>query len=318
MLFSLTLSGCEKQEEVFHIGVLQWTEQIDSFQQTYRGFINCLADKGYREGMNLLVEYRNAEQDGDLALKIAQGFVDEGVDLIVALGTGSSLAALKATEKKRIPIVYSIVARPRATGVIKEYDDSGRNITGVSMKVPVEEQLAVVREVLPPFERLGILYCTEMPQATAGAGEAAAVAPEFGWVPVASPFPKGDLHRLETIVASLARQVDVIYLPPDPVTSSPANRQTVIRIADEYNRPIIAVEGKHVEEGALMAIHCDFYEIGRQAANLAAQVLAGVDVRKIPSQKPIVKRLSLNLQKARKLHIDIKRNVILRADTLFD
>lgn len=139
MLLSLLLSGCNEREETFQVGVLQWTEQIDSFRQTYRGVIDGLADKGYREGINLLVEYRNAEQDGDLALKMAHGFVEEGVDLIVSLGTGSSLAALKATEEERIPIVYSIVARPRATGVIKEYEDSGRNITGVTMKVPVRE-----------------------------------------------------------------------------------------------------------------------------------------------------------------------------------
>jgi len=67
-----------------------------------------------------------------------------------------------------------------------------------------------------------------------------------------------------------------------------------------------------------MAVYCDFYEIGRQAANLAVQVLAGFDVRKIPSQRPLVKKLSINLQKARKLHIDISRSIILKADTLFE
>ncbi|MBN2398390.1 MAG: hypothetical protein JXI32_08410 [Deltaproteobacteria bacterium] len=176
----------------------------------------------------------------------------------------------------------------------------------------------MVREVLPPFERLGILYCAEMPQAAAGGEEAAAVAPEFGWIPVASPFPVEGLPQLHEIVASLARQVDVIYLPPDPVRSRPENRKIILHVADECGTPVVAEEEAFVREGALMAVHCDFYEIGRQAANLAAQVLAGVDVRKIPSQKPLAKRLSLNLRKARKLHIEIKRNAILRADTLFE
>ena len=67
-----------------------------------------------------------------------------------------------------------------------------------------------------------------------------------------------------------------------------------------------------------MAIHCDFYEIGRQAAGPIVQVLTGVDVQTIPSQKPIIKQLSLNLKKAQQLNIKINRNVILKADNIFD
>ncbi|MDO9514616.1 MAG: ABC transporter substrate-binding protein [Syntrophales bacterium] len=318
VLISATFCGCQKKERTFHIGVLQWTEKIDSFNRTYQGVIDGLEAKGYREGMNLIVGYKNAEQDKESALRIAGDFVRRDVDLIVSLGTGSSLAALKATEEKRIPIVYSIVAEPKATGIIKDYDYSGKNITGVTMKIPVKEQFEVVKEVFPQPMRLGILYCTEMPQAIAAGREAAADAPEFGWTPLTVSFPKEDLPQLQDIVESLAEQVDAIYLPPDPVTSSPANRQTVIRVADEHKTPLIVAEGKFVEEGALMAVHCDFYDIGRQASGLIAQVLAGVDVRKIPSQKPVITRLSLNLKKAQQLNIKVKRNVILKADTLFD
>jgi len=317
-LLSILFCGCGEKEQTVRIGILQWTEEIDSFRRTCQGVIDGLEAKGYKQGINLVIGYRNAEQDGDLALRIAEDFVEEGVELIISLGTGSSLAALKATEEKRIPIVYSIVAKPRTTGIIKEYNDSGRNITGVTMKVPVEEQFALLKEVLPPFERLGILYCTQMPQAVAGGEEAAAITPSFGWIPVTAFLSKEELPQLHTIVASLARQVDVIYLPPDPVRSLPENRRIILAVADQYDTPVVAEEEAFVREGALMAVHCDFYEIGRQAANLAAQALAGVDVRKISSQRPIVKRLSLNLRKAQKLRIDIKRNVILKADTLFE
>jgi len=157
-----------------------------------------------------------------------------------------------------------------------------------------------------------------MPQARLAGEEATAVAAEFGWTPLTVSFPKERLPQLRNIVGSLAEQVDVIYLPTDPVISSPVNRKIVILTADEHKTPWIAIEQKFVEEGALMAVHCDFYEIGRQAANLVAQSLAGVDVRMIPSQKPLIKRLSLNLRKAHQLHIKIKRNVILKADNLFD
>lgn len=317
-LLFVVLYGCQEREKRFRVGILQWTEKVDAFHRTYQGVIDGLEAKGYKRGTNLVIAYRNAEQDRELARHIAEDFVRDEVDLIITLGTGSSLAALKATEERRIPIVYSIVAKPRTTEIIKDYDDSGRNITGVTMKIPVREQFTIVKEVLPQTGRLGILYCTEMPQARAAAREAVAAAPEFGWTPLTASFPREKLSQLSDIVGALARQVDALYLPPNPVLSVSENRLTVIRVADEHEIPVIAVEKKQVEEGALMAVHCDFYEIGRQAANLAAQVLAGVDIRTIPSQMPTITRFSLNLKKAQELDIPVKRNVILRADNLFD
>ncbi|MBW2032155.1 MAG: ABC transporter substrate-binding protein [Deltaproteobacteria bacterium] len=205
MLITSGFFGCNARDEIFHVGILQWTEKVQPFRQTYKGVLDGLKDKGYKEGINLKIDYKNVEQDKELALKIAQGFVKSEVDLIVALGTGSSLAALEATEKKQIPIVFSIVGAPKATGIIVDYNDSGRNITGVSMKVPVKEQFEMVREALPRVKKLGIIYCTEMPQAVATGKEAAAVAPEFGWTQLVISFPREYLSQLQKIIQSLAQ-----------------------------------------------------------------------------------------------------------------
>jgi len=317
-LISFAFFGCQKNDKEFHIGVLQWTEKVEAYNQTYKGVFDGLNHKGYKEGLNLKIDYKNVEQDKKLALKAAQEFVKKEVDLIVALGTGSSLAALKATEKKQIPIVFSIVGAPKATGIIHDQDDLRRNITGVSMRLPMKEQFQVAKEILPDAKKVGVIYCTEMPQAVATGKEAAAVASEFGWKQLTIAFPKAELPQLEEKVQSLAQNVDFIYIPTDPILGSPDNFRTVISVSDEHKRPVVVVTKKFVEKGALAAVHCDFYEIGRQAADPIANVLAGVDVRTIPSQKPIIKKLSINLKKAQQLNIEIKRNVILKADNIFD
>ncbi len=318
LVVSFVVTGCGKKKTEFRIGVLQWTEKIEPFNETYKGVVDGLKDKGYRDGLNLFIDYRNAEQDKELALETAREFVRKDVDLIVALGTGSSLAALEATEKNRIPIVFSIVGAPKATGIIKNYIDSGQNITGVSMKVPVKEQFEMLKEVLPELETLGVIYCTEMPQAVATGEEAAAAAPELGWAPLTFSFPKEELSQLGETVQSLAQKVDAIYVPTDSILYAPEYMQTIIRISDEHKIPVVVVSVKSVEAGALMAVHCDFYQIGRQATDPIVQVLMGVDVRMIPSKKPIVREFSLNLKKAQQLDIEIKRNVILKADNIFD
>jgi ABC-type uncharacterized transport system substrate-binding protein len=98
----------------------------------------------------------------------------------------------------------------------------------------------------------------------------------------------------------------------------PEYLQTIIGISDKYNIPVVSVTKKDVEDGVLMAVHCDFYEIGRQAADPMVQILSGVNVRAIPSQKPIINKLSLNLKKAKDLNIQIKRRVILKTDNIID
>ncbi|RZB38292.1 MAG: putative ABC transport system substrate-binding protein [Desulfobacteraceae bacterium Eth-SRB2] len=318
MIFYLFCFGCQTKNKEFRIGVLQWTEKIHAFNQTYKGVLDGLKDKGYKKGVNLDIDYKNVEQDKELALKTALDFVKKRVDLILTLGTGSTLAALKATEKKPIPIVFSIVGAPKATGIIRNYDDSGRNITGVSMKVEVKEQFEMLKEILPEMEKLGIIYCTEMPQAVVTGKEAAAAAPGLGWKPLTVSFPKRDLPELDKIVNLVAKKVDAIYIPTDPILDSPENLETIIHISDEHKIPVVSVSGKSVEDGVLMAVHCDFYEIGRQAADPMVQIISGVNVRTIRSQRPIIKKLSLNLKKARNLNIKIKRQVILKTDNIID
>ena len=318
MILYLVCLGCQTKNKQFHIGVLQWTEKIHEYKKTYNGVLDGLKDKGYKEGINLEIEYKNVDQDKELALKTALDFVNKRVDLILSLGTGSTLAALEATEKKPIPIVFSIVGAPKATGIIRNYDDSGRNITGISMKVEVKEQFEMLKEILPEMEKLGIIYCTEMPQAVVTGKEATAAAPGAGWKPLSVSFPKRDLPQLDNIINMLAKQVDAIYIPTDPILNLPEHLQTIIHISDEHKIPVITVAKKFVEDGVLMAVHCDFYEIGRQAADPIVQILSGVNVQQIPSQQPIIKKLSLNLKKAQDLDIKIKRQVILKTDNIID
>jgi len=317
MIWSLAGCGTEKEEH-YRIGVLQWSEDVSEFVDTYDGVVKGLADNGYRVGLNLELEYVNVEQDKKKAREAAEAFVREGVDLIVALGTGSALAALEATGGKKVAIVYSIVTAPKATGIIKDYEDPGAEITGVTMRVSTEEQFRIVKEAFPDLKKLGIIYCTEMPQAVFTGKEAAEVGKKFGWETVSVSFPKEELDRLGEKVVSLLKEVDVLYLPSDPFLAAPQRLRVIIQTADAVKKPVIGITGRQVKAGALLATHCDFHELGRQAAVLAMRVLRGASAETIPSQRPTLVKLSLNLKKAKELGLKIKRNIVLRADVIMD
>ncbi len=83
---------------------------------------------GYEEGRNVQFDIKIAEGNREKARTIAKAFVKQKVDLICALGTIPSLVALEATNE--IPIVYSIVGKLKATGIIDSWVSSEKNITG--------------------------------------------------------------------------------------------------------------------------------------------------------------------------------------------
>ncbi len=92
------LSSCEKKEPHYTIGVIQWTEDVEPYVQSYKGVLDSLNENGYLEGVNLSVDYVNVEQDNAQALLSVKRFIEKKVNLIVALGTGSALAAHAASQ----------------------------------------------------------------------------------------------------------------------------------------------------------------------------------------------------------------------------
>lgn len=298
------------------IGILQWAESPQTFTWTREGFIEGMKGLGYEEGKNVQFDIKVAEGDRGKAKEIAKGFVEKKVDLICALGTIPSLVALEVT--KEIPIVYSIVGEPKNTGIIESWVSSGKNITGVSMKIPTEKQLEMIQKAIPKVKRLGILFCVSTPQAIVIAEEAKQAAKKFGMTPHPSSLHSDHLDRLPSVTETLANGVDVIYIPTDPILATKKNLIKIIEVSFRLKVPIIVVNDDAVELGALMALHCDFREIGRQVAPMAVKILKGMKPMDIPSQMPLSHRLTVNLKTARQLGINLNPHFLSLAHRVIE
>ncbi len=314
LLFVISVSGCKKRERTFCIGILQWTEKIESFNETRQGFIDGLKESGYIEEKNLTIFYKNAEQDTETAQDALQEFMEKEVDVIVALGTGSTIVSFERIRKNKIPMVYSILGDTKAIERTERYNMVKDLVTGVTMKVSINAKFRHLKELLPDMKNIGILYCSQMPEAVTTGDKAFEEVNKTGLNPVRVVIDIEELNKLKYIVKELLSKVDVLYIPTDPVLSIPENFSIIINSADSMKKPVVSVSYNSVLNGALFAMHSDFYHLGKQTTYPVIKIFEGISPLNIDLQDPAIVRTSLNLKKAELLGIKIPRNVAVRTD----
>jgi len=126
-------------------------ERLAAFKQSLR-------ELGYVEGKNVAIEYRSAEGKYERFPEIAEELVRLKVNVILADdGTPSAIAARNAT--RTIPIVFTVVNDPVASGVVKTFSHPGGNITGLSLQSPetTAKRLQMLKEIIPSIRRVAVL-----------------------------------------------------------------------------------------------------------------------------------------------------------------
>ena len=141
-------------------------------------FVQRLHDLGWTEQRNIAIAYRWAEGHADRYAEIAAEFVRLKVDVIVASGTASVLAAKQATSA--IPIVFAVVNDPLGSGLVASLARPGGNVTGLSLQNPdlAGKRLEILREVVPGFRRLLVMANVDNPGANAGDGRSSSHSPK--------------------------------------------------------------------------------------------------------------------------------------------
>lgn len=273
------LSGCSsktdesksedtKTEKMIEIGEVQVTEYF-GLDLSRDGFRDALASRGYKEGENINIEYKNAQSDMSIGKNIAESFASSNKDLIHAVATPVAQAAYNAT--KEIPIAITAVTDPVDAGLIENLDKSGTNVFGMSDLVPMKSQFEIIKDFFPEAKKLGIIYSSSDANSSVKVKEAESIAKEYDLEIIAQGATT--TNDVGQTVESLLGKVDVLYVPTDS-TVVPA-MPIIIEKAMAKKIPIIPEEKGQVELGALAAEGIDFYKLGYETGLMAADVLDG-------------------------------------------
>lgn len=298
----------------YTIGISQFAEH-GSLDNCREGFLEGLKSAGIEEGVNLTVEYQNAQADTGTASTISDNFVSKKVDLICAIATPSAMSAYNSCLDSEIPVVYTAVSDPVGAGLADEEGNSVGNITGTSDKLPVEEQLKMIRDLMPEAQKIGILYTTSEANSVSTIKEYKELATKYDFEIVDSGI--NTVADVEMAAKDLASKVDCICNLTDNTVVSAL--QTVIAAADEKNIPVFGSEIEQVKSGCLASMGIDYVALGKQTGEMAAKILKGeAKAEEMPYEVCSGASLYVNTAVAEKLVFDLDQATLDSAAEVFD
>ena len=230
-----------------------------------------LEDEGIKEGDNLTVKYKNAAADMGTAKQISDSLVSDKVDLVCAIATPSAQSAYNAAMKADIPVIYTAVTDPVAAELADKDGKPVGEVTGTSDKLPVEEQLKMIREMLPDAKKIGIMYTTSEANSVSAIEEYKSLVKKYDFELV----EKGITTTADVSLAAddLLSKVDCITNLTDNTVV--ASLPTILDKANEKKIPVFGSEIEQVKIGCLAAEGIDYIALGKQTGKMAAKVLKG-------------------------------------------
>ena len=284
------------------VGVLQLLSH-PALDQIYKGLEDGLKKEGYEVGKNLKIDLQNAQGDQSNLASMGQKLVTDNNDILVGITTPATLSLSNATKDK--PIIMGGITYPVEAGLIKAEDKRGNNITGVSDRTPIKQQLEIMKKVLPNMKKVGILYTASEDNSVKQAQEAEKLAKELGLeVKVSTVANTNDIQQ---VTEALASQTDAIFVPIDNTIASAM--ATVVKVTDAKKIPVFPSADTMVADGGLLGLGVDQYQIGVETAKVVAKVLKGADTKDMPIVLANEGVIYLNEAKAKQLGIEIPKEI---------
>ena len=296
MLAALSVAVSVDPIRAHEVAILR-SADIPAYNKAVGGFKSSMYSK------TNFIEY-DLKGDTSLGRKYASQIRASGADLVLAVGLKAAIAA--RLEIFDIPVVYCMVLHP------SKYDLKADNMVGISVKIPIGQQLSTLHTVMPNLKRVGYLYD---PEKTPGlSGEATTQARQLGITFIDRQVRTEE--QVPTALRELLPEIEALWLISDSTVLTEESFSFLLGAAFDRRVPVIGFDPEFVRRGALISFWVDSADVGREASQLAQTILEGLAV---PSTKAFLpkQRISLNLGTAEYLGIRIPPNVLSIVDEVY-
>lgn len=260
--------------ESYTVGICQLTPH-DALDAATQGFKDALTEAF---GDSVTFEEGNAGGDNNNCVTIIDGFVADGVDLILANATAPLQVAASATAD--IPILgTSVTDYATALSIDSWTGTVGGNLSGTSDLAPLDQQAAMLQELFPDAESVGLLYCSGEPNSVYQIETITPYLEEMGYT--CTPYAFTDVNDLASVTQTACDNSDVIYIPTD--NTAAANTESIANVVLAAGVPVVAGESGICSGCGVATLSINYYDLGYTTGEMAVKILSGeADISTMP------------------------------------
>ena len=278
------LAGCgggsdtQQDAEMHKVGIVQLM-QHGALDQANQGLVEGLAAAGYVVGENLEIDQQNAQGDQSNLQSIAQQFLSNDVEMIMAIATPA--AQVMAANTEEIPIVATAITSFEQAGLVESNETPNTNVTGTHDMTPIAEQIDLLLQIVPDAKSIGTVYTSSEKNSQVQVGILKEVCEAKGLTVVERTV--STVNDIQQATQSLVEEnVDAVWLCTDNNVASAMPQ--VVGVTDAAGIITVCAEESMVMSGGTITYGINFYQIGYDAGLMAAQILNG---EAVPAEMPI-------------------------------
>ena len=270
--------------------VIVQSQQITAYNEAIKGFEEGC--KGKNISINAIY---NLNGDADEGKRIIQNIKDNEFEPDLILAVGVLAATLVKEQFTDVPIIFCMVINH------KRFNLQGANITGISSEVSVEDQFAILKELLGARKNVGVIYDpTKTGNIVSEAGRVIKKL-EFNFI-------KKEVTSESEVTPALKNmidKIDVLWMIPDSTVITKTSLNAISKTLLEHHLPIFCTSDAIVKAGALVSVSPDYVYTGRQAARMAQTLLSNPATTSLGIKQPDKLKLTLNTQTAEIIGINL-------------
>jgi putative tryptophan/tyrosine transport system substrate-binding protein len=314
-MVSSPITAIAQKKTVPVVGYLSYASREPNRPYT-AAFIRALAEAGFTEERDYVIDYRWAEGHSERLPALAGELVRDKVAVIFAAGgTQAARAAMQATTS--IPIIFSIGDDPVRVGLVDSISRPSGNVTGATINFTLlgAKRWELLREMVPKVAVVAVFVDPDRPSSALEGRQIEETVRASGGHPLIVNARSGD--GIESAFASTANEhADALFITAAPFLTQ--NRELIVTLAARYAMPAIYFEREFVVIGGLMSYGAPLRDNYRQAGIYVSQLLKGAR----PSDLPVVQstkiELVINLRTAKALGLAVPSSLIIAADEVFE
>jgi putative tryptophan/tyrosine transport system substrate-binding protein len=305
----------QQSERMRRIGVLAGSAESTEVRARMAAFRLALQNLGWREDHNIRIDIRWLGSDPQRIQAETTDLIAGKPDVIVS---GTSVAIAQILQMSAVPIVFAGITDPVSQGFVKSLARPGGNATGFAA---YEESLGgkwieTLKELWPGLGKAAVLYePTTAPYMPGILGSIVAAGTAFG-IQIEDVQIR-NIDELDRALVWLGQQPNTgVIVPPASFTNT--HSVLLVALAAKYRIPTIYAFRNYIAAGGLISYGVDGNDLWTKAAGYVGRILLGAKPSDLPVQAPTKFELTINLNTAKALGLDVPPTLLARADEVIE